>query len=135
MAKREIKQIPTQKKKTILVIDDVSESLRAIKTVLEDQYMVRLARSGELAKSILTSVPVNLILLDIEMPGVSGFDYMEWLKNNPVTKNIPVMFISSHSEAVVVKAATQYDIKGYIKKPVEPELLKQRINELLSKKE
>lgn len=115
------------KKKTILVIDDMPDSLRTIKAALEDQYTIRLARSGELAKSILNSTIVNLILLDIEMPGESGFEYMQWLKSNLVTRHIPVLFISAHSEPEIVRYAAQFKVKGYIKKPVEPELLKERI--------
>jgi putative two-component system response regulator len=112
----------------------VSENLRAMKAILENEYTVRLAKSGELAKSILNSIVVDLILLDIEMPDISGFEYMEWLKNNPVTRHIPVIFVSSHAQPEIVSRATMYDIKGYIKKPVDPRLLKERIIEALVQK-
>ena len=123
-----------RKKKSILCIDDVSEDLRTIKTILEDDYTIRLAKSGELAKSILNSIVVDLILLDIEMPDISGFEYVEWLKKNPYTKHIPVIFISSHSKPEIVKHAKQFDIKGYIKKPIDPNLLRQRVRGVLDKK-
>lgn len=123
-----------QRKKSILVIDDMSENLRAIKAILEKEYIVRLAKSGELAKSILNSIIVDLILLDIEMPEVSGFEYMDWLKKNPVTRHIPVIFVSSHAQPEIVEHASHFDIKGYIKKPVEPKLLRERVNEALAKK-
>jgi putative two-component system response regulator len=123
-----------QRKKSILVIDDMSVNLRSIKAILENEYTVRLAKSGELAKSILNSIVVDLILLDIEMPDMNGFEYMDWLKNNPVTRHIPVIFISSHAEPTFVVRATRYDVKGYIKKPVDPKLLRERVNEALSKK-
>jgi putative two-component system response regulator len=122
------------RKKSILVIDDMSENLRAVKAVLEDEYTVRLAKSGELAKSILNSIIVDLILLDIEMPDVSGFEYMDWLKSNPVTRHIPVIFISSHAQPEIVQQAARYDVLGYIKKPVVPNLLKERIHEVFAKK-
>jgi putative two-component system response regulator len=122
------------KKKSILVIDDMSESLRIIKSILEDEYNVRLAKSGELAKSILNSVFINLILLDIEMPGMSGFEYVDWLKSNPVTRHIPVLFISSHAQPEIVVKALQHDVEGYIKKPVDPKLLKEKIHAVFSKK-
>jgi CheY-like chemotaxis protein len=123
-----------QRKKSILVIDDMSESLRAVKAILEKEYTVRLAKSGELAKSILNSIIVDLILLDIEMPEISGFEYMDWLKKNPVTRHIPVIFVSSHAQPEIVEQASHFDIKGYIKKPVEPKLLRERIHEALAKK-
>jgi putative two-component system response regulator len=68
------------------------------------------------------------------MPDMSGFEYMDWLKNNPVTRHIPVVFVSSHAEPDVVSCATLYDIKGYIKKPVNPRLLKERIHEILAQR-
>jgi CheY-like chemotaxis protein len=123
-----------QRKKSILVIDDMSENLSAIKAILEKEYTVRLAKSGELAKSILNSIIVDLILLDIEMPEVSGFEYMDWLKKNPVTRHIPVIFVSSHAQAEIVEQASHFDIKGYIKKPVEPKLLMERVHEALAQK-
>ena len=119
-----------QKKKSILIIDDMSESLRSLKTILENDYSVRLAKSGELAKSILESVGIDLILLDLEMPEITGFEYLNWLKQNPITRNIPVIFISSHSEEEIVRYAAQQDIRGYIKKPVDPALLKKRVREV-----
>jgi putative two-component system response regulator len=123
-----------KRKKTILVIDDVSETLHAVKAVLDDRYEVRVARSGELAESILHNIFVDLILLDIEMPGESGFEYLERLKKNPVTQHVPVMFLSSHGEPEVVSYASRLDIKGYIKKPVAPQILKQRVHDVLYKK-
>ncbi|GHV69316.1 hypothetical protein AGMMS49928_11160 [Spirochaetia bacterium] len=121
------------KKKSILVIDDMSENLRIIKTILEDSYTVRLARSGALAKSILSTAVVDLILLDIEMPGQSGLEYIAWLKKNPVTSHIPVIFVSSHAETEVVKQALQFKVEGYIIKPINPKLLRQRVSEVLNK--
>jgi putative two-component system response regulator len=123
-----------ERRKTILVIDDMSEHLRAVKAMLGDQYEVRLSRSGELAQSILNTIFVDLILLDIEMPGESGFEYLERLKSNPITQHIPVIFLTSHAEAEIVEHASQFDIKGYLKKPVDSLTLKQKIYEVLRKK-
>ena len=116
-------------KRSVLVIDDVSEHLRSVKAILENHYIVRLAKSGELAISILNSTPVDVILLDIEMPNISGFKFLGWLKKNTATRHIPVIFISSHSEAQIVQHAAQLDIKGYVKKPVDPQLLLAKIRE------
>ncbi|MCL2190875.1 MAG: response regulator [Treponema sp.] len=121
-----------KRKKTILVIDDVSVTLRSLKAVLEDKYTVRLAKSGELADSILASVCVDLILLDIEMPGISGLDYAKRLKQNPSTWHIPIVFISGHSAADIVQYAGQLDIKGYIKKPASPDLIIEKLDAVLS---
>jgi len=121
-----------KRKKTILVIDDVSETLRSLKAVLGSKYTVRLAKSGELADSILSSVCVDLILLDIEMPGISGLDYAKRLKQNPSTWHIPIVFISGHSATDIVQYAGQLDIRGYIKKPASPELIMEKVDAALS---
>jgi putative two-component system response regulator len=124
----------SERRKTILVIDDMSENLRAVKAILEKDYAVRASRSGELALSILREVFIDLILLDIEMPDESGFDYLKRLKADPVTRHVPVMFFSSHTEPEVVSYASQLDIKGYVKKPVDPQTLRQKVYEVLRKK-
>lgn len=123
-----------ERKKTILVIDDMSEHLRSVKAILADQYDIRLARSGELAESILNTVFVDLILLDIEMPGESGFEYLKRLKANPITQHLPVIFLSSHAESEIVEYASQLDIKGYIRKPIDSLKLRQKVHEVLGKK-
>ena len=121
-----------KRKKTILIIDDASESLRSLKAVLEGRYAVRLAKSGDLANSILNSICVDLILLDIEMPVVSGLEYAKRLKGNPSTWHIPIVFVSAHSAADVVQCAGQLDIKGYIKKPADPETIVKKLDAILS---
>jgi len=123
-----------KRKKTVLVVDDLSESLRSLKAVLEGSYSVRLAKSGELADSILGSVCVDLILLDIEMPGMSGLEYAKRLKGNPSTWHIPIVFVSAHSAAEIVQLAGRLDIKGYIKKPASPDLIVEKIEAILGAK-
>ena len=120
-------------KKTILVVDDMSDALRLIKAVLEESYSVRLAKSADLADSILRNVDVDLVILDVEMPGVSGIEYARRLKGSPLTWHIPIIFLSVHSQAEIVASAGQIDIKGYIKKPATPELLIERVEAALSR--
>jgi putative two-component system response regulator len=127
--------VKKERKKTILVIDDMLENLRAVKAVLEDQYEVRVARSSEFAQGILHNIFIDLILLDIEMPGESGSDYLERLKTDPVTQHVPVMFLTAHAESDVVSHVSHLDIKGYIKKPVDLQILKHKIHDVLNRKE
>ncbi|MDR2535318.1 MAG: response regulator [Treponema sp.] len=114
-------------KKIILAVDDMSGNLRTIKVILEKQFDVRLAKSGEIALSVLEGEKVDLILLDIEMPGMSGFEFLEKVKNNPGTQDIPVVFITSHAENELVRTASKFGIKDYIVKPILPETLTKRV--------
>ncbi|MDR0563285.1 MAG: response regulator [Spirochaetaceae bacterium] len=119
-------------KKIILAVDDMASNLRTIKVVLEKQFDVRLAKSGETALSVLKNEPVALILLDIEMPGMSGFEFLEKLKNNPDAKDIPVIFVTSHGDSDVVREASKRGIKDYILKPITPEKLEKRVHAALN---
>jgi CheY-like chemotaxis protein len=73
----------TGSKKIILVIDDLTVTLMAIRSMLEDTYEVSVAKSAIDGWVVLKSIPVNLILLDIEMPGISGMEFMANLQKSP----------------------------------------------------
>ena len=83
----------------ILVVEDTPESLRLLSTVLtEAGFAVREAPNGELALWTATRRPPDLILLDIRMPGMNGFDVCRCLKNEPATARVPVIFLSALSD-------------------------------------
>lgn len=83
----------------ILVVEDTPESLRLLSTVLtEAGFAVREAPNGELALWTATRHPPDLILLDIRMPGMTGFDVCRCLKNEPATARVPVIFLSALSD-------------------------------------
>jgi putative two-component system response regulator len=117
-----------QERKVILAIDDMSMNLRTIKVLLEKQFDIRLAKSGKLALTIVNSEKVALILLDIEMPGMSGFEFLETIKDCPNTQDVPVIFISSHATPDLIKHAAKYGaVKDYIIKPITPEILEKKV--------
>jgi putative two-component system response regulator len=123
---------PMSNKKVILAIDDVSMNLRTIRVVLEKDYDVRLAKSGELAFSMMKSTKVDLILLDIEMPGMSGFDFLDKIQaEKPELMDIPVIFVTSNTSMDFILKATSYHAKDYIKKPIRPDLLEKKVRDAL----
>jgi putative two-component system response regulator len=117
----------------ILAVDDMSMNLRTIKTILEKEYDVRLAKSGEAALGILKNTPVKLVLLDIEMPGMSGFDVIDEMKKLPGGGNIPVIFITSHATPDLVVSAYDHGAGDYIIKPINPQVLEKKVEALLVK--
>ncbi|MDR0525442.1 MAG: response regulator [Spirochaetaceae bacterium] len=121
-----------ENKKIILAVDDMASNLRTIKVILEKTFDVRLAKSGQIALSVLAEEKVALILLDIQMPGMSGFEFIETVKKNPDTKDIPVIFITSHSDLELVREASKFGIKDYVLKPVTPEKLEKRVHAALN---
>jgi putative two-component system response regulator len=114
-------------KKIILVVDDMSLNLRSMKVILEKYYDVRLAKSGELALSILGSSRVDLILLDIEMPGMTGFETLDLIRLQPNAENVPVIFVTSHVSTELITKAMKHGAKDYIMKPFEPEILVRKV--------
>jgi CheY-like chemotaxis protein len=114
-------------RKIILVVDDMSLNLRSIKVTLEKYYDVRLAKSGELALSILGNTRVDLILLDIEMPGMSGFETLDLIRLQPNAENVPVIFVTSHVSTELITKALKHGAKDYVMKPFEPEILVRKV--------
>jgi PleD family two-component response regulator len=117
-------------KKTILVIDDEIPILTAIQKILTGHFEVCLAKSAEIAVSILNSVPVDLILLDVEMPDVSGLEFMDYLRNNLAFHYIPVIFVTSHGTSDIIIKAKKSGAKDFVVKPVTQALL-ERVNAAL----
>lgn len=114
-------------KKVVLTVDDVSMNLMVIKNALSEYLDVRVAKSGELALFILGSVSVDLILLDIEMPGMSGFDFVKIIRNIPEVKDTPIIFVTSHSNVNVIGEALRSGARDYIVKPINTRILKEKV--------
>jgi len=111
---------------TILVVDDTEANIDMILAILKS-YDVIPATSGEDALSLLDEEKVDLILLDILMPEMDGFEVCQKLKDNPATKDIPVIFITAKEDEDSIEKA--YEIGGvdYITKPFRPRELLARI--------
>jgi adenylate cyclase len=117
---------------TILIIDDTPENLRLLSSALIQQgYEVRNAINGPLALSRAQAIKPDLILLDVMMPGMDGYEVCRRLKENPQTRDIPIIFISA-LDAVIDKV-TAFSVGGvdYIMKPFQIEEVLARIEHQL----
>ncbi|OAB56908.1 diguanylate phosphodiesterase [Phormidium willei BDU 130791] len=112
----------------ILIVDDTPENLKFLSRTLSKQcYKVRSVTEGHMALRVANAAPINLILLDVKMPGMDGYEVCCRLKKNDKTKNIPVIFISALDDMIdKVKA---FDVGGvdYITKPFHVEEVLARI--------
>ncbi|GHV83715.1 hypothetical protein AGMMS50212_10550 [Spirochaetia bacterium] len=108
-------------KKVILAVDDMKEVLTNINAILQDKYDIRLAIDAKSAMAALETINVDLILLDVEMPGMSGIKFLEKLQKEEKYKNIPVVFITANNGDKTVNDAVKKGAKGYIVKPFLPE--------------
>lgn len=116
---------------TILVVDDDAANLRVLSALLKDDYKVVIAKSGENAISIAQKSLPNLILLDVIMPDMSGFDVIEKLKSDPITNHIPVIFITGLNSYTDERLGLTLGANDYIHKPFHPDIFKARINNQL----
>ncbi len=117
----------------ILIVDDTPSDLKMLMNILkEDGYMVRPANDGELAmRSVNVRLP-ELILLDIRMPGLNGYHVCQRLKSSEITRNIPVIFISSLGESLDKVRAFNVGGVDYITKPFEASEVLARVQTHLS---
>jgi PleD family two-component response regulator len=120
-----------KKKKAILAIDDILPNLSIIKNILEGPFEVFLAKSVEIASLVLKTNKVDLILLDIEMPDMSGFEYLKQLQGSPNYCHIPVIFVTSHATKNFFVDAMEAGAKDFVVKPISTPVLMEKINAVL----
>jgi putative two-component system response regulator len=120
------------RKGVVVAIDDDAINLARIGAILGATYDVRLCKSGKMALVVLAETKADLILLDIEMPGMSGFDFMEEMKARFPDLDVPVIFVTSHATPGFISTAARHGAKGYVIKPFEPVTLLTKVQEFLS---
>ncbi|MDR1867151.1 MAG: response regulator [Treponema sp.] len=120
-------------KKIILAIDDQPDMLNLIGSVLEDsEYEVRIAKTISRALSILSSTTkIDLILLDIMMPDITGIEFFQYLKTLNFSKHIPVILLTSESGQETISKALELGVQSFITKPFDPAVLHIKIKEAL----
>lgn len=123
------------KKPTILVVDDMTTTLLLLHDLLKDTYEVKIAKSGTKALEILESPnDIDLILLDIEMPDMNGYDVCKRIKNNETIKNIPIIFITGRTSQEDEEYGLNLGAIDYITKPFNKAIVKLRIKNYLDLK-
>ncbi len=127
----DIPQPPT----TVLVVDDTADNLMLMVDLLKDRYRIKAANSGEKALRILESDPLpDLILLDIMMPGLSGYEVAERLKSSPRTCGIPIIFLTAMATIEDEILGFEMGAVDYITKPISPPLVLARVDTQLKVK-
>ncbi len=122
-------------KQTILVVDDTADNLALMSTLLKHAYTVKIANSGPKALHIAQSeAPPDLILLDIMMPEMDGYQVLEALRKDKKTHDIPVIFLTAKSEIEDEKRGLELGAVDYITKPVSPPILLARVRTHLALK-
>lgn len=116
----------------ILIVDDEPANLALLRQILGPDYSLVFARNGAEALTAAHKHRPSLVLLDIEMPGISGYEVCRALKANPATEGIPVIFVTSLSEVGNETAGFDAGAVDYIVKPVSPPIVRARVRTHLS---
>lgn len=120
--------LDSEEKATILVVDDTPDNLTLVSNLLKNTYRVRVAINGEKALKIAFSeTPPDLILLDVMMPGMDGYEVCQHLRNNTLTAHIPIIFLTAKSEAEDERLGLSLGASDYIIKPISPPILEARV--------
>jgi putative two-component system response regulator len=115
------------KQVVILAVDDTPENLDVVKGALAGDYVIKAAINGMIALKIAQKVTPELILLDIRMPGMDGFEVMSQLQTNETTRGIPVIFLTGESDSDVRKRAQDMGAVGFVTKPIDGATLRQAV--------
>lgn len=123
------------KKKRILIIDDEEVFCQMVKANLErlGDYEVLFAYNGREGLKITVEQPMDLILLDLIMPGANGLEILRALKENPKTLAIPVLMLTAVSNELAQQESTAWYSDGYLEKPIEIAALQAKIENVLSR--
>ncbi|WP_087016294.1 HD-GYP domain-containing protein [Thaumasiovibrio subtropicus] len=119
---------------TILIVDDSSENLAFLTQGLSDSYQLKAAKSGVAALKIVEKFPIDLVLLDIVMPEMDGYEVIQRLKDHPDHADIPVIFLTGKDSSDDEERGFALGAVDYINKPVSPTLLKARVKTHLQNK-
>ena len=122
----------TGKRKTIIAVDDNNTNLVACKKILKPFYEVYPAPSASRMFKLMEHIKPDLILLDVEMPDINGYEAASMLKQEETFKEIPIIFLTARGDPVSEKIGFNLGAADYITKPFASDQLIERIGKLLS---
>jgi len=118
--------------KNILLVDDFQSNLLLIKNILSDDYNVTTATSGEQAMKILRTKRIDLLVLDIWMPGLDGLETLKKIRENSKVKDVPVVLLTGQADRSNILRGHQLGVMDVLAKPVLPGLMKERLQRVFA---
>lgn len=117
----------------VLVVDDEPNIVLSLEFLMEQAgFTVTTAEDGEQALSCVERATPDLILLDIGLPGISGFDVLEQLRAQPITERLPVIILTAHGREVEREKGMALGADDYITKPFSTQGLVEKVRQLLN---
>lgn len=118
----------------LLVVDDQPINIQVMHQIFGSQCQVFMATSGQQALNFCLSTPPDIVLLDVVMPGMDGFEVCQALKSHPETSDIPVIFVTAHTDAQQETRGLELGAVDFISKPVNPAVVRARVRTQLTLK-
>lgn len=118
----------------ILIVDDALENIEILKEILKHEYKVIFTTNGAEALTLAVKEKPDLILLDVMMPGINGYEVCQQLKANSLTADIPVMFVTGRASMEAEVKGLEVGAIDYVTKPINPRIVKIRIRNLIELK-
>ncbi len=116
-------------KPVLLIVDDIAANIQALAEILKDKYRIKVATDGFRCLELAVTEPFpDLILLDIEMPGMNGYEVCKKLKQEPASRDIPVIFVTANDQEEDEERGLQMGAVDYITKPIRPLIVAARVN-------
>lgn len=122
----------TADRETVLIVEDTEANIDVLTHALGDDYDLRVATDGAIALRVVAELHPDLILLDIMMPGIDGYEVCRRLKADPATAGIPILFLTALSDAGNEAKGLALGAVDYVAKPFHPELVKARVRNHLA---
>ena len=116
------------KKPLLLIVDDIPSNVQTLAAILKNDYEIKVATNGQRALELsFSNIQPDLILLDVEMPQMNGYEVCMKLKNTDSTKNIPIIFITANHDIEDEEKGLNLGAVDYITKPVNPAIVRARV--------
>ena len=109
--------------KKVLVVDDTKSILKMVKFVLGEKYDLYMANSGSLALEILERKPIDIVLMDVDMPDMDGIETVQKIREMENIKDIPVLFFTAKTSKESIEKCAKAGMVDYIVKPYQPDVL------------
>lgn len=111
----------------VLIVDDTPQNISLLNAALMEEYTIKVATSGQKAIDICLSMPIDIILLDVMMPELDGFETCRRLKDNPLTSSIPIIFVTARGEVKDESMGFACGAVDYITKPIVASIVRARV--------
>lgn len=129
-----VRPLPALRPPRLLLVDDQPANIQALHQTFAADHQVLMATRGEQALALCADQAPDLVLLDVEMPDLDGYEVCRRLKAHPATQDIPVIFVTAHSDAEAETRALEAGAVDFITKPINPRIVRARVRTHLTLK-